>query len=400
MSKLWTRYQNVIAQGCLTNSKHPRSHIQGVYPKTIKYAIGACVYDESDKQYVDFICGLGTNLLGYGNSAIAKRVGEFMHLGYSPSFGTAAEVIAAEKLVSLFPFAEKIKFLKTGSEACLAAIKIARAHTGRSLVLSDGYHGFGDAFINLTEPALGVDRTVNTRKLIDYDGDFSNVAAVIVEPIITDASQERLEYLRDLKAKCNNAGALLIFDEVITGFRYPKFSVSNYYGIEPDLIVLGKAMAGGFPLACVGGKTAVMDGEYFVSSTYAGEILSLTACSEVINQLTKGSYKLEELWRQGGDFIRDFNTLCGGLVWIEGYNTRGVIKAKDDMTKALFFQECCKAGVIFGPSWFYNFQHENYKDVVVAAVRHVIGKIRLGAVKLEGEMPQLPFAQKQREAKS
>jgi glutamate-1-semialdehyde aminotransferase len=371
-----------------------------VYPQVIKRAIGTVLYDEHDNSYIDFCGGLGTNLLGYGNSAIAKRVGEFLHLGLCPSFGTEAEVIAAEKLAALFPFTEKFKFLKSGSEACSAAIKIARAHTGRSLVISESYHGWHDPFVNLTEPAIGVDRTVNTRSLANYDGDFSDVAAVIIEPIVTDTGQERLEWLRALREKCTKAGAMLIHDEIVTGFRVPKFSMSNYYGIEPDLIVLGKAMAGGFPLACVGGKANVMDGKFFVSSTYAGEILSLIACSEVINQLTRGTYKLEELWKQGGAFRDEVNGLCDGLITFNGYNTRGTITGRDDLTKALFFQECCKARVIFGPSWFYNFQHEQHKDAVLATVRHVIGKIKLGAVKLEGEMPRVAFAQQQREAKA
>jgi glutamate-1-semialdehyde 2,1-aminomutase len=394
---LWQRYKQVIAQSCLTNSKHPRTHVQGVYPAVVDYGMGAQVFDENGKSYIEYICGLGTNLLGYGNAAIAKRIQELLHVGFAPSFGTRYEVELAEKLTQIFPFTEKIKFLKTGSEACSAAIKIARAHTGRKLVLSAFYHGWHDPFVNLTEPAVGVDRTVNTKSLDSYSGDLADVAAVIIEPVATDASKERVEYLRELRERCTKAGTVLIFDEVITGFRYPRFSVSNYYEIYPDLIVLGKAMGGGLPLACVGGKTEIMSGDWFVSSTHAGEILSLAAGLEVINQLTKGTYKLEELWKQGGAFRDEMNQMCQGLVTFNGYNTRGTITGKDDMTKALFMQECCKAGVIFGPSWFYNFCHERHKDAVMATVRHVTGKIRFGAVKLEGNLPSSPFAQKVRD---
>lgn len=399
MQTVWDRYQNVIAQGCLTNSKHPRSHIRGVYPPVVRCAYGATVVDHNDRAYVDYICGLGTNLLGYGNAAVAKRIVEMAGLGYSPSFGTEAEVNAAEKLLGLFPWAEKVKFCKTGSIACDGAVKIARAHTGRKLVLSDGYHGHGDIFIGLTEPALGVDRSPHVQKLSDYKGDYTDVAAVIIEPIITDDSPERIAWLRALREATQKAGAMLIFDEVITGFRWLKWSVSNYFQIEPDLLCLGKAIGGGMPLAAILGRTDAMNKEYFLSSTYAGEILSLVACQEVIHQLTQGPFKLDELWKQAGEFRDAMNLACAGVVQFEGYNTRGVIKADDEMKKALFFQEMCKAGVIFGPSWFFSFAHFRHTEGTLRICEHVVDKIRVGGARLEGQLPILPFAQKMREQK-
>jgi acetylornithine/succinyldiaminopimelate/putrescine aminotransferase len=189
---------------------------------------------------------------------------------------------------------------------------------------------------------------------------------------------------------------LLIFDEVITGFRFPKFSVSNYYGITPDLICLGKAMANGMPISVVGGNADVMNcGEYFVSSTFAGETLSLAAALKTMT-LLQTKYDLNDLWERGKVFLAQFNALYPEKLWIEGYPTRGAFKG-DDLVKALFWQEACRAGVLFGPSWFFNFCHPPVTDLVVSTCRDIVGRIKTGSVRLLGNMPTTPFAQKARQ---
>jgi glutamate-1-semialdehyde 2,1-aminomutase len=400
------RAQDCIAQGYLTNSKRPSCHVAGVYPTHVKSGHGCWLWGMDGKKYTDFICGLGTNLLGYGNARVAHAINTQLVHGYCHSFATYHELEAAEKLKEMFPFVDAVKFLKTGSEACSAAVRIARAVTDRDVVLSEGYHGWHDGFVSLTKPALGVPHSY---QLLDWkhiyrldeakswgDYEWSKVAAVIVEPVITDHSPERRKWLQELREKCTRHGALLIFDEVITGFRWPKYSVSNYWDITPDLIVLGKALGGGMPLAAVGGKYAVMNGaEYFVSSTYAGETLSLTAAKTLMT-LLQTKYDLNQLWEQGERFLAQFNALWPEGVRIEGYPTRGVFKG-DATLKALFFQECCKAGLIFGPSWFFSFPLAEETHGVLDTCRDVLTRIRLGQVKLEGDMPQSAFSQKVRE---
>jgi glutamate-1-semialdehyde aminotransferase len=399
---LHKRAQSCIAQGYLTNSKRPESLVMGVYPTHLRGGLGCHVWDYEDKKYIDFMTGLGTNLLGYANETINTAVVGALRQGNLLSLGTENEILAAEKLKEVIPFVDCFKFLKTGTEACAAAVRIARAHTKREWVLSEGYHGWSDGFISLTPPHAGVSHRDNLKysnlKEVSFDF-FDRVAAVIVEPIITDTSKERIAYLTKLREECTKHGALLIFDEVITGLRFPRFSASSYFGITPDLICLGKAIANGFPLAAVGGKYHVMntkDPEYFVSSSYAGCSDALVACTKVIELLQK-SFRLDELWEEGGKFISEFNSIWPEKLAIEGYPTRGVFKG-DNLVKALFFQEACYAGIIFCPSFFFNFPLMKEASSVLSTSRDIMYRIKSGAVKLEGQVPTSPFAQKVREA--
>lgn len=384
-----------IAHGALTNSKRPESLVKGVYPTHLTRGQGAYVWDTDGKKYVDFICGLGSSILGYGNEEIAEAIYLRAKQGTVLSLGTDLEVKVAERVKELFPFIDLLRFLKTGTDACNAAIRIARTYTNRSLVLSEGYHGWGDDFVRLTPPALGVPLAYSSEKLSpDLSNITPDVAAVIIEPINTDNSTERVEWLRLLREKCTKTGTVLIFDEVITGFRFPRLSVSQYYGITPDLICLGKAMANGLPISVVGGKRNIMNcDQYFVSSTFAGDTVSLTAAQKTM-QLITTKHSVDQLWESGKRFIQVFNTFHDGLK-IEGYSTRGIFKG-DEMVKALFFQEACKAGFLFGPSFFFNFAHISLSDQVLNSCRDILLRIKTGSVKLQGELPKTPFAQKVR----
>jgi glutamate-1-semialdehyde 2,1-aminomutase len=394
------RAQECIAQGALTNSKRPETFVKGVYPTHAKRGQGAWIYDHDGKKYLDFVTGLGTSLLGYAHPQVNDAIAAQMQHGASLSLSTHVELEAAEKLKECFPFVDTVKFLKTGTEACAAAIRIARAVTGRPFVLSDGYHGWSDDFVSLTSPALGVEPKVQDRRIskLNPTGPIpASVAAVIVEPVITDYSRERIEYLKDLRRRCTEAGALLIFDEVITGFRFPKFSVASYTGITPDLICLGKALANGMPLAAVGGKYSVMNGaEYFVSSSYAGETLSLAAAKKTM-ELLQSKLSIDDLWRKGEGFLEEFNAIWPEKIRIDGYPTRGAFVG-DPVVKALFWQESCIAGFLFGPSWFLSFPAAIEIPNIMGTLKAILGRIQRGEVQLKGEMPSSPFAQKVREA--
>lgn len=394
---LHRRAQACIAQFYLTNSKRPEALIKGVYPTHVERGQGAFLFDHAGKKYLDFICGLGTNLFGYGSPRITAAVCAQALKGTSHSLATHLEVEAAEKLKELFPFVDCVKWTKTGSAACSAAVRIARAKTGRDWVLSEGYHGTDDLFVSLTPPALGVTPGHAISSLSTFSREYwDQIAAVIIEPFITDTSPERVAWLQQLRADCTKHGVILIFDEIITGFRFPKHSVSAYTGITPDLICLGKAIANGMPLACVGGKYATMNcGEYFISSTYAGETLSLAAAKEVMTAL-QTTHDVEWLWANGKRFLDEFNNLWPEKITIEGYPSRGAFKG-DLMTRALFFQEACKAGMLFGPSWWLNFPGIDEAQNAMVSIRAIFARLKRGEVKLEGELPTSPFAQKVRE---
>jgi glutamate-1-semialdehyde 2,1-aminomutase len=403
------RAQDSIAQGALTNSKRPSAFVKGIYPTHLVSGSGAKVTDFRGRQYLDFICGLGTNILGYANERVNGAIAQQMSRGASLSLSNTLEVETAEKLKELFPFVQAVKFLKTGAEACSAAVRIARAATGREVIYSEGYHGWHDGFTSLMSDPVGVPPhytsanmdlhgSVAWQKLTDDRQYLGEAAAVIVEPIITDTSKARIDWLKNLRDRCTRDGTLLIFDEIVTGFRYKKYGVSNVYGIEPDLICLGKAIANGMPLAAVGGKYSVMNAaDYFVSSTYAGESLTLAAAKETMT-LLQTRYLVDELWLRGQDFTESFNAIWPEGVRLEGYPSRGTVVGKDPLTRALFFQETCKAGLLFGPSYFFSFAHFDEYKSALGVLKDVLVKIKSGNAKLEGEMPQAAVAERVRQS--
>lgn len=410
-SDIASRAERAIAHKALTNSKRPESFIKGVYPTHLKSSKGGYSYDTNGNRYIDFITGLGANLLGACDDEINEAIKSQLQDGCSHSLGHPLEVECAERLKEFFPFVEKWRFLKTGSEACSAALRIARAYKETVMhgqpnipewVASDGYHGWHDQFTVLTPPAYGCPdkragggKTMSLEPLgIDSRVHWYGFAGVIIEPIVTDYSDARIEYLRHLRSICTEKKILLIFDEVITGLRWPGYSVAFQYGIIPDLIVLGKALGGGMPLSAVGGKAEVMDTDYFVSSTFAGETLSLAACKKMLD-LLQHKHKIDHLWEKGGLFMEKFNAIWPKGIRLEGYPTRSVFKGEKE-TKDLFFQECCKAGILVGPSFFFSFAHIDLMDEALSTFSDILEQIRLGNVKLEGEPSVVPYAQQVR----
>jgi glutamate-1-semialdehyde 2,1-aminomutase len=396
MSFEWYRRANAsIAQGSLTNSKRVETLIKGVTPTHVTHGEGPYLYGVDGKKYIDFCCANGTQIFGYGHPAIRGAIESQLKSGWLYSLGSTREIEAAEIVKNHTPFVKKVRFLKNGSDACEAAVRIACAHTEKSKVLSSGYHGFNSQFVSLTPPAVGIPKQAHIESFTTLDQIKTDVACVIIEPIETDHSAKRLEWLQSVITKCKENGVLVIFDEIITGFRWPKYSFSAWSGIHPDIICLGKAAGGGLPLSILGLAEHIGDKhDWFVSSTAAGELLSLAVLKKTYEML-HNKYKLDELWSDGQHFLDQFNSLWPEKLKIEGYPTRGVFKG-DQLVKALFWQESHKAGILFGPSWFFGFQHRDLRDSVISTSRDIIQRIKTGHVVLEGEMPTSPFAEKQR----
>jgi glutamate-1-semialdehyde aminotransferase len=385
------RADRCIAQGALTNSKHPSMLIRDVYPTHVSHGTSCYLYDTDNSRYVDFICGLGANFLGYGNDKITQHILKNVYNGFSHSLPTTQEVLTAENLKNMFPFVTHWKFLKSGSEACTAAIKFARAATSRFKVISHGYHGMGDLFVSLQAPHVGVPHDTNIEKYFDLSQIDNRTAAVIIEPVVCDDTKDNQIWLNALRTKCTKVGAMLIFDEIITGFRFKKWSVANAYGIVPDLLVIGKAMANGMPLAAVGGKQDIMNNpRVFVSSTYAGETMSLASCQKVCDLLVKDNdYKIDYLWEKGQEFMDKFNAQETS-VKMKGYPTRGIFEG-NEVEIASFMAEMAKAKILFHKSWFFTWGHIKEMDNVLEIARIVKQKIANG-LKFEHQMPESPFS--------
>ncbi len=394
--KLQSRMENVIAQGCLTNSKSANCFVKGVYPTHISSAYGPYLYDSKNNTYVDYICGLGTCLMGYNKKEISDVAINELLRGFSYSLPSITEVNTAERIREIIPFIDRIKFLKTGSEAANGALVIARNYTKRQFVLSEGYHGWGGEFTSLTPPASGVNPQTYIHKLNDPEQINSQIAAVIVEPVDLDNSVDRIIRLKKIREKCDQHGVVLIFDEIITGFRYKNWCVAKNLSITPDLILMGKCIAGGLPLALIGGKKDLMDDkQYFLSSTFAGENVSLAACTAMIDLLVN-KYDINDLWKLGDDFISAFNCLWPERIQLQGYATRARFFG-DDAAKFYFWQEAVKAGILFGPSWFISFAHQDVQFKVLDHLKDIILKMKsMKELKLEGESPKSPFSLKAR----
>lgn len=392
--ELLARSKKVIAQGGFTNSKRDEC-----FPENMRH-----VFSHSQQpylflgkeMYLDFVAGLGVYSYEIPQQQSLNLTFDHEYAEATASRMTAIEVHIAEMLQSMFPQFEKLRFLKTGSEACNAALRIARAHTGKSLVLSEGYHGWGDDFISLTEPGSGVPKREWMGKLTDPSDVTANCAAVIVEPVILDMSQERIDWIRRLREVCTRLNVVLIFDECVTGFRVPDLCIANYSGINPDILILGKAVGGGMPLSVIGGKAEIMDNpNYFVSSTFAAEAYSLFRCFKLLEAAMK-NLKLDQLWAWGERFQKEFNTEFKEKhgIWLEGYGTRTAIQG-DPYKIALFQQEAFKARMHFGPSVFLTEWHLELMDDILLRLKDVSTKMM--SEKLIGEMPIKPFAQKVRE---
>jgi glutamate-1-semialdehyde 2,1-aminomutase len=289
----------------------------------------------------------------------------------------------------LFPFIEKLRFFKTGSDACSAAVRIARAYTRNSRVVSNGYHGWSDLFTSLTSPALGV---VDQFCIVDRDYIERADAAYIMEPVEIDFSDKRKEWLKKTKEKCVKYGTVLIFDEIITGGRFPKMCVSQYWDIKPDLICLGKGLAGGMPISIVGGKKEIMDcGEWFCSGTFNGETLSLAAMDTTLDILSKQDMSL--LWECGQRFIDKFNALTPD-VQLTGYPTRCVwdgVAGLDVDKRGMLWQEAAKAGILFGKAWFFNWELIPHTDFTIEICREIFDRIDRHDVVMEGPLPGESF---------
>ena len=381
----WDRTLSLIPDGVQTLSKMPNKYVDGVYPKYISHGKGSKVYAGSDK-YIDYTCGLGAIVLGHANEEVNQAVFEQARKGTLFGLPHESETLLAEKLVEYFPI-DKVRFLKTGSEATSAAVKIARAYTGKEAIFCCGYHGWHEWYNQTTPKNKGCSKSpVYAFKYNDIASlralfrRHKNIAAVIMEPYVYDAP--KVDFLEEIKRTCAQNKALLIFDEVVTGFRTNRWCAANEFRIKPDLMCLGKAMGNGYPISAIGGSTNVMNvlrGDCFVSSTFGGDLIGIAAALKVIEIIER--YGVFTHLSQMGDRVKtNFNIIVGNegiKAECIGFGQRTHFKFDDQMEKSVFWQECLKKGVFFGHAQFTSFAHDlGDADDTIAAMRHALRMIR------------------------
>jgi len=392
---LLERALKTIPLGSQTFSKSHISYPQGQAPLFLTHGKGAHVWDVDGNEYIDLVNGLLPVVLGYGDPDVDAAVTRQMEKGVTFSLAVEHEIELAEKLVELIPCAEMVRFGKNGSDATAGAIRLARAHTGRDRVAVCGYHGWQDWYIGSTARHVGVPDAVRSlthtfvyndlesldRLLTSHPGEF---AAVIMEPMTM--VEPVCGYLAGVKDMAHANGAVLVFDEIITGFRFDIGGLQAQCGVVPDLATFGKSMANGYPISAVVGRADIMKGmeEIFFSFTFGGEALSLAAALATIEKMQ--CEPVLETIRLRGTALRDglseliTHHEVGSFVSVTGRPEWSMIVIDDveDTTsweiKTLFLQEMLARGVLILGSHNVSYSlDEDDLNTVLSAYDEVLG---------------------------
>ena len=311
-----------------------------VHPIVVKEARGSCLIDADDHEFLDLCMGWGALILGHAHPRIVEAVTEQLKKGSTYGMSSLHELKLAEKIVSLLPWVDKVRFLSSGTEATMTAVRMARKATGRTkMVKFEGcYHGHADVFLTSQDVAI-----FPYNELCTLD---EQVACVILEPIQGNHGCviPSREFLIHLKKECHRVGAVLIFDEVITGFRVGLQGAAGYFGIEPDLTTFGKIIGGGFPVAAVAGKKDLMDalrplGPVFQGGTLSGNPVGMVAGYTALCELEKpGFYESLEMKTR---------ILTEGL---EVSRVGSMFSFLEEMDFNAFFTGCFEEGIFIPPS--------------------------------------------------
>ncbi|GIW12231.1 MAG: glutamate-1-semialdehyde 2,1-aminomutase [Dehalococcoidia bacterium] len=372
-----------------TFSKAPTQFVQGVAPVYLERGAGSHVWDVDGNEYIDYPMALGPVILGHNEPAVTAAAIAQLERGIAFSLPHPLELELAELLVEVIPCAEMVRFGKNGSDATSGAIRAARALTGRDLIACCGYHGWQDWFIGTTSRSRGVPAAVRALTRVFRYNDLASleqvfaehpgqVAAVILEPVgVVPPQPGFLEGVREL---AHRHGALLIFDEVVTGFRLALGGAQQLFGVTPDLACFGKALGNGFPISAVVGRAEVMAvfDEIFFSFTFGGDALSLAAALATVRLLQEEPV-IPHLWKQGKVLQEGYNVLAAefGLEQITrcvGLPPRTVVTFQDEQGaealafKSLFQQECLKRGILFSGSQNLCYRHSDEDIAMTLAV--------------------------------
>jgi glutamate-1-semialdehyde 2,1-aminomutase len=365
--ELLARAERTIPLGTQTFSKSKTQFPYGVSPFYAARAQGSRLWDADGNEYIDFISSLASVTLGYNDPDVTAAVRAQLEKGVIFSLPTAVELQVSELLVELVPSAERVRFGKNGSDATAGAIRLARAFTGRDRVAVCGYHGWQDWYIGSTARNKGVPAAT---RALTHRFDFNDLdslhrlfrehanefAAVIMEPMnVADPAPGFLEGVAEVTRK---SGAVLVFDEVITGFRFANGGAQELFGVTPDLTCLGKGIANGYPLAAVVGRADIMAlmEEVFFSFTMGGEALSLAAAAAALAKL-KREPVVETLRRTGQKILdgtreRIVRHGIAGFARTSGHPSWSFLQFTDTAAcsqweiKTLFMQEVQARGIL------------------------------------------------------
>jgi glutamate-1-semialdehyde 2,1-aminomutase/spore coat polysaccharide biosynthesis protein SpsF len=367
-SQAWfERAKKVIPGAAQTFSKGYTQYVQGVAPIFLERGKGCRAWDVDGNEYIDYVQGLLPNILGYAHDEVNAAVATQLAQGHSFSLPHPLEVQLAERLTRLIPCAEMVRFGKNGSDATSGAVRAARAFTGRDRIACCGYHGWQDWYIGSTTRNAGVPAAVRAlthpfvyndlgsleRILGEHPGEF---AAVILEPVnFVDPAPG---FLAGVKELAKRHGAVLVFDEICSGFHFGLGGAQKQFGVTPDLACFGKAMGNGSPIACVVGRADVMRvfDEIFYSFTFAGEVSSMAAAMKVLDIL-ENTDALAQMESNGRTLQDGFNAMAkeaglGERLKATANPRWSLLKFREAdgtdsaLLKNLFQQEAVKRGIL------------------------------------------------------
>ncbi len=414
---LWTRATRVIPAGTQTLSKGPDQFVFGVTPRYLERGEGSHVWDVDGNEYIDYPMALGPILLGYGYRPVMEAVMDRLRLGTTFTLLHPLEVELAELLTEVIPCAEMVRFAKNGSDVTSAAVRVARACTGREHIAYSGYHGCQDWYAVTTPRNRGI-ASFNAELIHPFEYNrletlealfaehYGKIACVIMEvpgadPVINLSTKRN--FLQDVALLCRKNGALFILDEMVTGFRYSLGGAQELFDVTPDLACFGKGMGNGMAVSALVGKREYMNAlnEVFFSMTFSGEATGLAAAKATIETIMREPV-IEHLWKLGARLhagLRSAAHEWGLDMEISGRPPRAGLTFRnsegeaDPLMRSLFLQETVKRGVLFGGPMFISYSHgEGDIDRTIEVAYEALCKVRSAyesaspASFLEGEM--------------
>jgi len=405
--QMWNKAKKIIPGGTQMLSKRSEQFLPDLWPSYFKKAKGIEVWDLDGNRYLDMsYMGIGACILGYADEDVNKAVKKVIDEGSMCTLNSPEEVELAELLIKLHPWAEMVRYTRTGGEAVAVAIRIARAHTGKDKLAFCGYHGWGDWYLsanladgkNLDEQLLpglkplGVPRVLkgtaipfNYNKIEELKKivDGNNIGTIVMEPQREHSPEKG--FLEKVRKIADEIGAVLIFDEITSGWRMNVGGIHMLYKVYPDIAVLGKAMSNGFPMAAVVGKREVMDvaQDSFISSTYWTERVGPTAAIATINKIRRRNVPshLCKIGDSIGKGWKDLASERGIKIEIMGIPPLATFKfeygALNQALHTLFTQEMLERGFLASKSVYVSYSHnEDHMKKYLENVDEVFGMIK------------------------
>lgn len=417
--ELWAKAKGIIPGGGQLLSKRSEMFLPEQWPSYYRKAKGAEVWDLDDNHYIDMsIMGMGTCILGYAQEDVNRVVMKAVEQGSMATLNCPEEVELAEKLLALHPWAEMVRFARTGGEACMIAARVARAASGKAKIAFCGYHGWGDWYLaanladgtNLDQQLLpglepsGVPEGLKGTAIPFRYGDLQGLKKIVTDnkdtlgAIMMEFQRHQpldLEFLKSVRSLADDNDLVLIFDEVTSGFRVRAGGMHVFYNIDPDMVVLGKAMGNGFPIAAVVGRKPVMQAaqKTFISSTYWTERIGFVAGLEVIRQFEQRPVaehlkKMGELIQSGWEKIFAAHQWNIGVCGIAAAPFMTIQENNPLLIKTLFTQEMLKRGYLASNLIYVSWAHtEEMVEEYLQAAEHVFAK--LAAAREQGRLMEL-----------